>query len=159
MLFLPVVGCGDENATGMDIIRSDKVFTEIKTFLIISMACGVIIILLKELIYTAVAAIFGIISLLVFYVMAKNRIDLLQLKAGAYLAIVAYLAAILAGFINGSNNSSKTSIRIEKHYSGGDKNNTGDIVLQIEKLAELKQKGLITEDEFNLMKRELLEHL
>ena len=38
-------------------------------------------------------------------------------------------------------------------------NNSNDIPLQIEKLANLKEKGIISEDEFNSKKKELLDKM
>jgi hypothetical protein len=37
--------------------------------------------------------------------------------------------------------------------------NSNDIPLQIEKLAALKEKGIISEDEFNIKKKELLDKM
>lgn len=60
-----------------------------------------------------------------------------------------YIDEILNNLFQRDSNSNQQSI----------KDNSIDIPLQIEKLASLKEKGIITEDEFNSKKKELLDKM
>src|ERR1700729_699493 len=90
ILFLPVVGCGGENANGIQIVQSDHVSSDIKAFIIVAIACGVLILLLKTSIQLALTGVAGIASLLIGYFMAKDKLGGVDLKAGYYFAIIGF---------------------------------------------------------------------
>ena len=104
ILFLPVVGCGGENVNGVQIIQSDHVSSDIKAFIVVAIACGGLIFILKNYIQLAVTAIAGIASLLIGYLIAKDKIGGIDLKAGGILGIIGFLITAIISFLNSSEN-------------------------------------------------------
>lgn len=49
ILFAPVVGCGDTNMNGLQIIQDNSIGADIKLFIIIALICGIIIFFLKNI--------------------------------------------------------------------------------------------------------------
>lgn len=160
IIFLPVVGCGGENASGIDIVKSEQISPAIKLFLICSVICGIIIFFLKEYIHLAVTAIIGILTLLISYFIAKDKLGQLELKTGAFLSILSYVTIAVIGFIKSSEKKNIEMVTtIAKQTTLEKPEPSNDTFTQIEKINELRQKGILTEEEFNKKKTELLSKL
>ena len=160
IIFFPVVGCGGANFNGIDIIGTDNIPGEIKVFLIASIICGIIIFFLKDFLYIMCSAIIGIVTLLISYLTARDRVGFLDLKAGAFLAIVGYGIAAALGFFKtfGKKNIEAGTTVTTSPYNEK-RQAPDDTFVQIEKLNELREKGILTEQEFNDKKADLLSKL
>ena len=152
ILFLPVIGCGNDSLNGAEIIENGNVSDEIKVFLIVSIASAVMIFFLKKYIQIAIMSITGIVTLLISYLLAQDKIKELELKAGSILALLAFLTSAIIGF---ANNKSANPLNTY-HGKQPPPSDNRDSFVQIEKLNELKEKGILTEEEFNVKKKELL---
>jgi len=120
ILFLPFVGCGGQNLTGLDVMQNERIGADIKFFIIASIACGVLIIFLKNYIISAIIAVGGIVSLLIAYFIAHSKIDAIELKTGAFLAITGYVITVIASFLKQSDRSNKTGSQSEVNNKNHD---------------------------------------
>lgn len=160
IIFLPVVGCESKNINGIDIVTSEQMSPAIKLFLIFAVVCGIIIFFLKEYLHLAVTAIIGIVTLLISYLIAKDKLGLLELKIGGFLSILSYSVIAVIGFVKSSEKKNIEMVTtVEKQTSHKKSEPSNDIFTQIEKLNELQQKGILTEEEFSKKKTELLSKL
>jgi hypothetical protein len=100
ILFLPVVGCGGENVNGIQIIQSDHVSSDIKAFFSVAIICGGLIFLFKNYVQLAITGIVGILSLLIGYLIAKDKINGIDLKAGGVLGIIGFLVTTIINFLD-----------------------------------------------------------
>lgn len=91
ILFLPVIGCGNETINGIEIVQSRNVSVEIKFFIVLSVIAGVAILFLKQQVAAFVAGIIGLASLLFSYLIAHNKMQAIELKMGAYLAMIGFV--------------------------------------------------------------------
>ena len=165
IIFFPVAGCGGENATGLDIIKAkeSQLPHGIKLFVIISIMSGCVIFFLKDNLHMIISSITGIVTLLISYLIAKDKLGgYLDLKIGAYLGILGYGAIALLSYlkISGKNNSEMLTKSV---FNPSKNENTktifSDSIQQLEKLNELKLKGIISEEEFLKKKAELLDKI
>lgn len=99
ILFLPFVGCGEQNFTGLDILQHKEVGMDIKLFLAASILCGVAVFFLKEYLHYAISAIAGIITLIIAYLIAHNKNEAIELKFGAFLAIIGYVVTAITSYL------------------------------------------------------------
>lgn len=161
IIFLPFMGgCKGENASGIHIVTSEQISPEIKLFLIFAVVCGIIIFFLKEYIHLAITAIIGIVTLLISYSLAKDKLGLIELKTGAFLSILSYITIAVIGFIKSSENKNIEMVTTFAKQTSHEKSEpSNDTFTQIEKLNELRQKGILTEEEFSNKKTELLSKL
>ncbi len=95
IFFLPVVGCGGKNVNGIQIVQSDHVSADIKAFIMVSVLCAGLIIILKSYIQSGIAAITGLISLLVGYFIVKDKLDALDFKIGGILATIGFVISAI----------------------------------------------------------------
>ncbi|MDP2304189.1 MAG: hypothetical protein Q8N03_17405 [Ignavibacteria bacterium] len=73
ILFAPVVGCGETNLNGLQIIQDESIGTDIKLFIIIAIICGVIIFILKNHLHLVASSIAGAVALLIAYLIAHSK--------------------------------------------------------------------------------------
>lgn len=109
ILFLPFVGCGGQNLTGIDVIKHNGIGIEIKFFVVASIICAGIIFALKEHIQLAVSAIAGVVSLLIAFLIAQSKMEGLELKFGAFLALIAYSVIAVINFLGISEQNKNTN--------------------------------------------------
>lgn len=108
LLFLPVAGCqgtNSANINGVDIIKGKNMDMAIRIFFILSLLCGVVMLLFKKPSQIAIIAIAGIVTFLVSYFIAKSKtgMDIMEMKVGAYLALMVYAGIAVVGFIKSSS--------------------------------------------------------
>ena len=99
ILFAPVVGCGETNLNGLQIIQDNSVGTEVKLFIIIAIICGVIIFFLKKHLHLVASAIAGAVALLVAYLIAHGENEGIELRFGAFLAFIGYAVTAVTNFL------------------------------------------------------------
>jgi hypothetical protein len=108
LMFLPVAGCertNDYNTSGLDILKglfNSRGEIDVSTVLFfLSISCGIVIAVLRKPLLFIIFAAAGIITFLsaYFYVKSKNQMDMLELKIGAFLAIMTYIAVIVLSII------------------------------------------------------------
>jgi len=157
ILFLPVAGCGGRNVTGIDIIKEEQIEASIKIFLLLSIICGIIILFLKNYIPIAFLAIGGIVTLFISYFIAHDKLDRIELKVGAFIAIISYAANAVIGFV--TKDEQKFLKRHSPSPSNFQQSAQRDSITEIENLSELRKKGILTEDEFNKKKTDLLKNI
>lgn len=98
LLFMPVAGCKGTDAgniSGLDLLTKSKDLDIIvKIFFILSLLCAVVLFFMKKYIHLAIVAFSGIVTFLISFIVASGKSDfkVIELKAGAYLAILVYLA-------------------------------------------------------------------
>ena len=109
ILFLPFVGCGGQKLTGIDVIKHSGIGTEIKFFVVASIISAGIVFALKKHIQLAVSAIAGIVSLLIAYLIAQSKMEGLELKFGAFLALIAYAVIAVTNFLGISEQNRNTN--------------------------------------------------
>ncbi|MBW0161252.1 MAG: SHOCT domain-containing protein [Sediminibacterium sp. Gen4] len=157
IIFLPFIGCGGDNINGADIVKSRDVPIEIKLFLIGSIICGVMILFLKKYIHLALMSVMGIFMLLVSYFIAKDKLGQIELKIGAIVSISTYTIIAISSFLKISERKNvEINVALPNQISQSKSESSSDIFIQIEKLNELRQKGILTDDEFISKKTELL---
>jgi len=84
----------------------------------------------------------------------------LDLKVGAFLAILGYGTAALLGFLKSAEKKNVELVKtVQKSTDQEKPQPPNDTFAQIEKLNDLRQKGILTEEEFNNKKVELLAKL
>ena len=110
IIFLPVVGCGDANLTGIDIIKDNQIGTSIKIFVIAAIICGVLIFFLKELLHIAICAIAGAVALFIAYMIAHSENESIEMKIGAILALIGYAVTAVTNFLGMSNKNQSSEI-------------------------------------------------
>jgi hypothetical protein len=108
LMFLPVAGCertNDYNVSGLDIFKGIfKANGEIDLSTILfflSVSCGIVIAILRKPLLHVILAGAGIVTFLSAYIYFKSRsnMDVVELKIGAFLAIMTYIAIIVLGII------------------------------------------------------------
>lgn len=113
LMFLPVAGCEGTNqysVKGTDIIfKADRVTLSMLLF-ILSVSCGIAIIFFRKPLMFIIFGTAGIVSFLSAYFYEKSRtgMDVVELKIGAFLAIMAYMAVIVLAIVKkvtANNNS------------------------------------------------------
>lgn len=108
ILFLPFVGCGEENLTGMQVIQHQQIGQDIKAFVILSILCGLLIFFFNRHVEIAITAVLGIASLFISYLIAHSKNAGIELRIGAFLSIGAYVITALVNFF-GMSNKGKTN--------------------------------------------------
>ncbi len=99
ILFAPVVGCGETNLNGLQIIQDKSVGTDIKLFIIIAIICGVTIFFLKKNLHLVASAIAGAVALLIAYLIAHSKNEGIELRFGAFLAFIGYAVTAITNFL------------------------------------------------------------
>lgn len=98
ILFLPVAGCMEYNITGLEILSKEEIEPESKLYIIAAIGCGILIFFLANRIGRAVSAIGGGISLFIAYFIAHAENELIEMRAGAIIAILSYTAIAILNF-------------------------------------------------------------
>ena len=98
IVFLPFAGCGNETLTGLDIISKDGIDFLVKFFIILAILCGLLVLYIGDPLYAAVAAITGVISMMVAYLIAHGKNSAIELKFGAFLAFIGFAVTAIIGF-------------------------------------------------------------
>jgi hypothetical protein len=87
--------------------------------------------------------------------------DKVENKTAKNMFLYSGIAALVIGGVifalSFTNNENKTLVEKSETQAQGQKNE--DVFIRIQKLNELREKGIITEDEFNNKKKELLSKL
>lgn len=107
LMFLPVAGCektNEFNVSGLDLIKGIFKSGEIdasSVLFFLSVSCGIAIIFFRKALLFMIFATSGIITFLsaYIYVKSKNGMDVVELKIGAFLAIMSFIAVIVLGII------------------------------------------------------------
>lgn len=107
LMFLPVAGCektNEFNVCGLDLIKGIFKSGEIdasSVLFFLSVSCGIAIIFFRKALLFMIFATSGIITFLsaYIYVKSKNGMDVVELKIGAFLAIMSFIAVIVLGII------------------------------------------------------------
>ncbi|GEM_PF-3938042 len=103
ILFAPVVGCGESNLNGLQIIQDKSVGADIKVFILLAIICGVLIFFLKKHSHLAVSAIAGALSLFIAYLIAHSKNEGIELRFGAFLAFIGYAVTAITNFLGMSD--------------------------------------------------------
>ena len=155
ILFLPVVGCGDQNLNGIELIKEKNIWSEVKFFIIASITCGIIIFFLKKHIMVAITAIGGIFSLIIAYLIAHDKSGSIDLKIGSYFAFLFYSITAIISFITPLEKKQINNPVLIQELERIDKTRIG-IADEIKKLKELQDAGIITQKEIDIQKEKLL---
>jgi len=99
ILFAPVVGCGETNLNGLQIIQDKGVGTDIKLFIIIAIICGIVIFFLRKHLHLVASAIVGAIALLIAYLIAHSKNEGIELRYGSILAFIGYAVVAITNFL------------------------------------------------------------
>jgi hypothetical protein len=115
LLFLPVAGCqgtNSANINGIDIIKGKNMDIAIRIFFILSLICGVVLFLFKKPMQLSIMAIAGIVTFLASYFIAKSKagMDIMEMKVGAYLALLVYAGIAVIGFIKSASQNKQPVI-------------------------------------------------
>ena len=110
LMFLPVAGCknyNQYNVNGCDLIFKATKMDFSLVFFILSVLCGLAIIFFNKPVQFVIGSLSGIVTFLIafFYVKSKQGMDIMELKIGAYLALLIYMAIAVVSFIR------KTSVK------------------------------------------------
>ena len=97
IIFAPVAGCGSTNFSGLDIVLSKDVSSEVKLFLIISVVCGILIFVLEKHSQLTVSAIAGGAALIIAYLIVHSKNGAIELRVGSFIALIGYA---VSGTIN-----------------------------------------------------------
>ena len=117
----------------------------------------ILAILLKKYIHLALMSVMGIFMLLVSYFIAKDKLGQIELKIGAIVSISTYTIIAISSFLKISERKNvEINVALPNQISQSKSESSSDIFIQIEKLNELRQKGILTDDEFISKKTELL---
>ncbi|PQJ12993.1 hypothetical protein CJD36_004410 [Flavipsychrobacter stenotrophus] len=103
ILFLPIIGCGGDTITGVGIFKSNQVSSEIKLFIGIAVLMGLVLIFLRKYLVAAITGIAGLVSLLIAYSIAHSKIAGIELKFGAFFAMIGFAISSLVNFLKMSN--------------------------------------------------------
>ena len=109
IIFLPFVGCGDQHLSGLDVITTNGIDAIIKVFVVIAIICGVLIFIFNKPVVSAALAIGGLVSLLIAYLIAHGKNGSIELKYGAFLAILGYAVTSVVNFLGISQKSQKSA--------------------------------------------------
>ena len=102
-------------------------------------------------------SVMGIFMLLVSYFIAKDKLGQIELKIGAIVSISTYTIIAISSFLKISERKNvEINVALPNQISQSKSESSSDIFIQIEKLNELRQKGILTDDEFISKKTELL---
>ncbi|MFH0867120.1 MAG: hypothetical protein V1904_13070 [Bacteroidota bacterium] len=107
LMFLPVAGCertNEYNVNGLDIFKGVFKSGEIDASTVLfflSLSCGIAIIFFRKALLFMIFGTSGIVTFLsaYIYVKSKNGMDVVELKIGAFLAIMSFIAIIVLGII------------------------------------------------------------
>lgn len=102
ILFMPVVGCGGENYNGIELIQEKEVWKEVKACIVLSVVCGLVVLMLRAYMHMAIAALAGAISLLLSYVIAHSKNEGFELKIGAILALMSFMVSMVVSVMSNS---------------------------------------------------------
>lgn len=100
ILFLPVVGCGDENLTGVDLVQLQEVGLDTKIFTIAAILSGLFVLVSRNPITKGIGALCGALALIIAFLLARYGYEFIELKLGAYIAIIGYVFSALVSFIH-----------------------------------------------------------
>lgn len=90
ILFLPVVGCADQNMSGLQLLNESQVDMDMKYFLIGSLICAGMIFLFRLKGARIIAAILGFIFLISAYLIAHSKNELIELRFGSVIAFLSF---------------------------------------------------------------------
>lgn len=147
ILFMPVVGCGGDTANGIDLVQSKNISGDIKACIVVCMLCGLLILLLRTQIQQALSGIIGIVALLGGYMLAKDKLQMLDLKAGYYLSLMGFALTTLVSFLKPSLNDNSVQAAVNANMGKAD---------ELHKLKALLDNNAITQEEYDEQKRKLL---
>lgn len=108
LMFLPVAGCertNEYNVSGLDmlkgIFKSPENADASSILFFMSIGCGIAIIFMRKALPYMILATAGIISFFAAYIYVKSKqgMDVVELKIGAFLAIMAFIAVIVMSII------------------------------------------------------------
>jgi uncharacterized membrane protein (UPF0136 family) len=105
ILFMPFVGCGGMNMSGLDVLQDNQVGTDIKFFVVMALLCAALIYVLKAQLQIVITSLAGAVSLIVAYLIAHNQNGGIELKAGAFLALIGYAVTAVVNYVEISVNN------------------------------------------------------
>ena len=108
ILFLPIVGCGGDNATGLQVIQSTNIPGNIKVFVALAAFAALLCIFLWHHIAAIAASIGGFVSLLIAYNLGHSKLEGIEMKAGAYLAMLGFAVTVIVNFLKLDDKPGKT---------------------------------------------------
>lgn len=119
LLFLPVAGCENTsqyNVNGLDFIKgifkSGGKFDAVSAFFFLSIISGVVIIFFNKPIQFLIGGAAGFVTFLAAFFITKSKsgMDVVQLKIGAYLALLTFVGIAIAGLIRLLATKNKTTV-------------------------------------------------
>jgi|GEM_PF-2256258 len=119
LLFLPVAGCENTsqyNVNGLDFIKgifkSGGKFDAVSAFFFLSIISGVVIIFFSKPLQFLIGGAAGFVTFLAAFFITKSKsgMDIVQLKIGAYLALLTFVGIAIAGLIRLLANKNKNTV-------------------------------------------------
>jgi hypothetical protein len=169
-LFFPVAGCGSMSVSGVDLIQMNDFSTSVKILIVLSMLCGIGIIFLKDKTSVFLSSLWGILSLIIAYTIAKWKMsskddfgmsEFIELKSGSYFSILGF---IISGIFSKIENEIfpdqsplETSIINDEDNKIVPLTNTPLTDLNYEKriIEELHEKGVLNSEEYESKIKEI----
>lgn len=103
ILFLPVGGCGKLGLTGIEILSAtDKeieIPSEIKLMIVFSLISAFLAIFMTEVLILFICGSCGIAGILIAYQISRSKVPVVELKIGAFLAIIGFALVLVEGFL------------------------------------------------------------
>lgn len=99
LIFLPLASCGDGALTAADIFRSEGIWVH-KGILFAALVAAVLSIFILEQWAHVTFSLVGLAAIAVEYYFTRDQASGVQLREGAYLAVIGFLLVLLAGALS-----------------------------------------------------------